>query len=73
MPGVPAPSSTIREKNAKLTCTDDSNGGTFTLTLEANDGIAPTVSDNADLTVTNANPTAKPADRTRATRARRFS
>ena len=49
------------KKNAKITCTDDSQGGPagkFTLTLEVNDGTAPTVSDNADLTVTNANPVA---------------
>lgn len=47
------------KKLAKITCDDDSNGGTFTLTLEVKDGSGGhTVSDNADLTVTNANPTA---------------
>ncbi len=48
-------------KNAKVTCTDDSQGapgGKFTLTLQVNDGTAPPVSGNADLTVTNAIPTA---------------
>jgi hypothetical protein len=49
-------------KNAKVTCTDDSQGapsGKFTLTLEVKDGAGGhTVTDNADLTVTNANPTA---------------
>ncbi|HJU65658.1 MAG TPA: hypothetical protein VJ596_08265 [Gemmatimonadaceae bacterium] len=49
------------KKDAKVTCTDDSHGATggkFTLTLEVNDGQGHTVSDVADLTVTNANPTA---------------
>jgi hypothetical protein len=49
------------KKNAKITCTDDSQGGPggkFTLTLEVNDGNGHTVSDNADLTVSNANPVA---------------
>ena len=47
------------QKLAKITCDDDSNGGTFTLTLEVKDGAGGhTVSDNATLTVTNANPTA---------------
>ena len=49
------------EKNAKITCTDDSQGGPagkFTLTLEVNDGNGHTVADNADLTVSNAAPIA---------------
>jgi hypothetical protein len=49
-------------KNAQLTCTDDSQGapaGKFTLTLEVKDGVGGhTLTDNADLTVTNATPTA---------------
>jgi hypothetical protein len=49
-------------KNAKLTCTDDSQGapaGKFTLTLEVKDGAGGhTVTDNADLTVTNVAPQA---------------
>jgi hypothetical protein len=48
-------------KNPKVTCTDDSqgaSGGKFTLTLQVSDGIAPAVNDNADLTVTNADPVA---------------
>jgi uncharacterized repeat protein (TIGR01451 family) len=50
---------TETDKNAKITCDDDSNGGTFTLTLEVKDGAGGhTVSDDADLTVTNANPSA---------------
>jgi hypothetical protein len=47
------------KKLAKITCDDDSNGGTFTLSLEVKDGAGGhTVSDNATLTVNNANPTA---------------
>ncbi|HEX6944479.1 MAG TPA: hypothetical protein VF128_16250 [Gemmatimonadaceae bacterium] len=47
--------------NPSVTCTDDSQDGpgTFTLTLEVKDGAGGhTVTDNAVLTVTNANPTA---------------
>jgi hypothetical protein len=47
-------------KNAKVTCTDDSQGapgGKFTLALQVGDGTA-LVTDNADLTVSNANPVA---------------
>jgi uncharacterized repeat protein (TIGR01451 family) len=46
------------QKNAKITCNDDSNGGTFTLTLTVNDGNGHSVHDDADLTVTNENPKA---------------
>ncbi|HYC30989.1 MAG TPA: PKD domain-containing protein, partial [Gemmatimonadales bacterium] len=48
-------------KDAKLTCTDDSQGGPsgkFSLSLEVSDGVAATVTDVADLTVTNAAPVA---------------
>ena len=48
--------------NPSVTCTDDSQGaplGKFTLTLEVKDGAGGhTVTDNADLTVTNVAPTA---------------
>ena len=48
--------------NPSVTCTDDSDGAAgskFTLTLEVKDGVGGhTVTDNADLTVTNANPVA---------------
>jgi hypothetical protein len=48
-------------KNATVTCTDDSQGapaGRFTLSLRADDGIAPPVSDAAELVVANADPVA---------------
>jgi hypothetical protein len=44
-----------------VTCTDDSQGaagGKFVLTLSVDDGNGHVVADNADLTVTNANPVA---------------
>ena len=47
-------------RNARITCTDDSQaagGGRFVLTLEVHDGSV-LVSDNANLTVTNADPVA---------------
>jgi hypothetical protein len=48
---------TDTDKNAKVTCDDDSNGSTFTLTLEVKDGVGGhTVSDDADLTVNNVDP-----------------
>ena len=49
------------QKNAKITCTDDSQGapsGKFSLTLQVNDGNGHIVNGNGDLTVTNANPVA---------------
>ena len=46
------------KKNAKLSCTDDSNGGMVALGLAVNDGTAPPVGDGATLSVTNAQPTA---------------
>ena len=49
------------KKNAKITCTDDSQGaggGKFTLTLQVNDGNGHIVSDAGDLTVTNVAPVA---------------
>jgi uncharacterized repeat protein (TIGR01451 family) len=47
------------KKDAKITCTDDSNAGTFTLSLVAKDDNGGTsVASTAVLTVTNANPIA---------------
>jgi hypothetical protein len=42
-----------------VTCTDD---GTYSVTLTADDGVNPAVSDSADLTVSNANPVPTIAD-----------
>jgi PKD repeat protein len=47
-------------KNAKITCNDDSNNGSFTVTLEVGDGHGHTVPDDATLTVTNVKPDAHP-------------
>ncbi|HEY7611733.1 MAG TPA: PKD domain-containing protein [Gemmatimonadales bacterium] len=49
------------KKNAKITCTDDSQGGTggkFSVTLQVNDNHGHIVTDSGDLTVTNVAPVA---------------
>jgi uncharacterized repeat protein (TIGR01451 family) len=49
------------QKNAHVTCTDDSQGGTggkFSVTLTVDDGHGHSVPASTDLTVTNANPSA---------------